>query len=185
MASAKLFVRSLNYLTRNEALHDHFSKFGPVVQAHVVMDALSGRSRGFGFVTFKNAEDMQKAIDPSIQHEIDGKPVFANQARDRPSFPNAANVAYGAGLQSPRAYGSGRAPAYRNNNFSYERSHASFPSQNDGNRDFPRENNGGDLDDASGYQNRDGDSFPRAAQQSSLDEYPQKPLSKPRFEGQE
>ena len=62
MADAcKLFVGRLSYDARNEDLMDRFEEFGKVSDATIITDRETGRSRGFGFVTFTNEKDAEDA----------------------------------------------------------------------------------------------------------------------------
>jgi RNA recognition motif-containing protein len=61
-------------------LRDAFSKAGAVVSANVIMDKMSGRSRGFGFVEMEDA-DAGKAIDMWNGKELDGRALTVNEAR--------------------------------------------------------------------------------------------------------
>ena len=65
--SQKLFVGGLAWATTDQSLHDAFSEFGEVSDAKVIMDRDTGRSRGFGFVTFANQADSDRA-----REEMDG-----------------------------------------------------------------------------------------------------------------
>ena len=59
--STKLFVGGLAWATRDDSLRDHFAQCGDVTDAKVIMERETGRSRGFGFVTFADAETAAKA----------------------------------------------------------------------------------------------------------------------------
>ena len=77
----KLFVGSLPYSTTSDQLRDIFAKIGQVVEANVVMDKMTGRSRGFGFVEMATEEDAKKAVDSLNGTEIDGRKIFVSEAR--------------------------------------------------------------------------------------------------------
>ncbi|MCD7450782.1 hypothetical protein HAX54_008419 [Datura stramonium] len=72
MSSSKLFVGGISWNTNDNTLQEAFSKYGEVVEARVIYDRESGRSRGFGFVTFNSAEDASAAIQALDQQELDG-----------------------------------------------------------------------------------------------------------------
>ena len=76
----KLYIGNLSYSTTSESLREAFSKAGTVVSANVIMDKMSGRSRGFGFVEMEDA-DAQKAIDMWNGKEVDGRALTVNEAR--------------------------------------------------------------------------------------------------------
>ena len=61
--STKLFVGNLSFNTTENDLHDAFSAHGTVVEANLMVDRMSGRPRGFGFVTMSTPEEAQKAIE--------------------------------------------------------------------------------------------------------------------------
>ena len=58
-----IYVSRLSYSTQSESLQNLFSQFGEVSSANIIMDRMTGRSRGFGFVEMPNEEEAQKAID--------------------------------------------------------------------------------------------------------------------------
>ena len=73
--SNKLFVGNLAWSVTSEKLHEVFSSFGPLVEAKVLTDHQTGRSRGFGFVTFRNEEDADRATAEMHNKEIEGRPI--------------------------------------------------------------------------------------------------------------
>ena len=79
--ATKLFVGSLAWATTSEALRAAFEKAGKVKEANVVMDKMSGRSRGFGFVEMESDEDAKKAIDTLNGTDLDGRKIFVAEAR--------------------------------------------------------------------------------------------------------
>lgn len=58
-----------------------FAKVGDVVDANVVMDKVTGRSRGFGFVEMKDEAGAKKAIDEVNGTEVDARKIFVSEAR--------------------------------------------------------------------------------------------------------
>jgi RNA recognition motif-containing protein len=81
--SNKLFVGGLSWGTDDEALRDAFAEFGDVVDAKVITDRETGRSRGFGFVTFSNSNDAKTAISSMDGTTLDGRTINVNEAQDR------------------------------------------------------------------------------------------------------
>jgi len=79
--SKKLFVGGLSWDTTDQSLRAAFERFGPVSEAKVITDRDSGRSRGFGFVTFDEAEHADAAIAELNGAEIDGRPVRVDEAQ--------------------------------------------------------------------------------------------------------
>ena len=61
--STKLFVGNLSFNTTENEIHEAFAAHGTVVEANLMMDRMSGRSRGFAFVTMSTPEEAQKAIE--------------------------------------------------------------------------------------------------------------------------
>ncbi|MBI4232179.1 RNA-binding protein [Candidatus Peregrinibacteria bacterium] len=78
--SKKLFVGNLSWGMSPEAFEAAFAEFGQVEEAIVIKDQM-GRSKGFGFVTFVNAEDADKAIAALDGKELDGRNVVVNEAK--------------------------------------------------------------------------------------------------------
>lgn len=62
MSSSKIFVGGLSYGTDQQGLTEAFAKYGEVIEARVIMDRETGRSRGFGFITFTSSEEASSAI---------------------------------------------------------------------------------------------------------------------------
>ncbi|MBZ0270863.1 RNA-binding protein [bacterium] len=82
--SKKLFVGSLSWNTTDEGLLDAFSQYGEVTEAKVITDRDSGRSRGFGFVTFAESDSADAAISALDGKELDGRTIKVNVAQDKP-----------------------------------------------------------------------------------------------------
>lgn len=83
----KLYVGNLPYSVRDEDLKDLFSQAGTVSSATVIMDRMSGRSKGFGFVEMSTEEEAKAAIDMFNGKEHEGRAMTVNEARpmeDRP-----------------------------------------------------------------------------------------------------
>lgn len=81
--SSKLFIGGLSWNTTDEGLRDAFSRFGEVIEAKVVSDRETGRSRGFGFVTLADAGAAQTAIRETDGSMLDGRSIRVNEAQDR------------------------------------------------------------------------------------------------------
>ena len=84
--SKKLYVGNLSYNTTGDSLKDAFSKAGTVEEASVMIDKMSGRSRGFAFVTMADA-DAEKAISMWNGMELDGRKLTVNEARPKTDRP--------------------------------------------------------------------------------------------------
>ncbi len=81
--SKKLFVGNLSWNTTDDALHEAFAPFGEISEAKVITDRDTGRSRGFGFVTFTDDEAGEKAISAVDGTELDGRQIRVNEAQER------------------------------------------------------------------------------------------------------
>ena len=81
--SNKLFIGGLSWDTTDASLAQAFEGFGQVVEAKVITDRESGRSRGFGFVTFDNESAAIDAIAAMDGQQIDGRTVKVNVAQER------------------------------------------------------------------------------------------------------
>jgi len=81
--SKKLFVGGLSWGTTDATLRTAFEQFGEVTEARVIMDRETGRSRGFGFVTFSDNEAGTQAVAKMDGANLDGRTVRVNEAQDR------------------------------------------------------------------------------------------------------
>jgi RNA recognition motif-containing protein len=77
----KLYVGNLSWGTNDESLRDAFSQFGEVVSAQVIVDRMSGRSKGFGFVEMGAQEEADAAVAAMNGKELDGRALTVNEAR--------------------------------------------------------------------------------------------------------
>ena len=77
----KLYVGGLPYATTDNELRDAFSQAGAVESAVIIMDRMSGRSKGFGFVEMTNDADAQAAIDMWNGKDFGGRTLTVNEAR--------------------------------------------------------------------------------------------------------
>ncbi|XP_010450153.1 PREDICTED: glycine-rich RNA-binding protein 2, mitochondrial-like [Camelina sativa] len=93
LMSTKLFVGGLSWGTDDQSLRDAFAHFGEVVDAKVIVDRETGRSRGFGFVNFSDESAASAAISEMDGKDLNGRNIRVNPANDRPSAPRA----YGGG----------------------------------------------------------------------------------------
>ncbi len=79
----KLFVGSRAWATVSAGLRTAFERFGDIEEAQVISDRETGRSRGFGFVTFNDEGPAQQAVSEMNGTELDGRPIVVNEARDQ------------------------------------------------------------------------------------------------------
>jgi RNA recognition motif-containing protein len=81
--STRIFVGSLAWATDHKSLKAYFEQVGPVEEATVLADKMTGRSRGFGFVTMKNDADAAAAIAKLNGTELDGRKIIVSEAKPR------------------------------------------------------------------------------------------------------
>ena len=101
----KLYVGNLSYSVRDENLQQHFSEFGTVASAKVMMDRDSGRSKGFGFVEMSSDAEAQAAISGMNGKSVDGRDMVVNEAR--PMEPRSGGGGGGFGGGGGRREGGG------------------------------------------------------------------------------
>ncbi len=80
----KLFIGGISWNTGDAELRQAFESFGEVTEATVVTDRQTGRSRGFGFVSFTDDESAAKALSEMDGTELDGRNIRVNEAHDKP-----------------------------------------------------------------------------------------------------
>jgi RNA recognition motif-containing protein len=96
--STKLFVGNLSFKTTENDLQEAFSAHGTVTEANLMMDRMTGRSRGFAFVTYATPEEAQKAIQAMHGQQLDGRALTVNIARPKEDRPPRS----GGGDRGPR-----------------------------------------------------------------------------------
>jgi RNA recognition motif-containing protein len=97
--SSKLFVGNLSFDTTENDLQDAFAAHGTVTETNIMMDRMSGRPRGFGFVTMSSPEEAQKAIAALNGAQLGGRALTVNIARPREDRPGGGG---GGGGRGPR-----------------------------------------------------------------------------------
>jgi cold-inducible RNA-binding protein len=85
--STKLFVGNLSFNTTENDLQEAFAAHGQVVEANLMMDRMTGRSRGFAFITYSTPEEAQKAITAMNGAKLDGRALTVNIARPKEDRP--------------------------------------------------------------------------------------------------
>jgi cold-inducible RNA-binding protein len=104
--STKLFVGNLSFNTTENEIHEAFGAHGTVVEANLMMDRMSGRSRGFAFVTMSTPEEAEKAIQAMNGAQLGDRALTVNIARPKEERPRGAGG--GGGDRGPRReYGGG------------------------------------------------------------------------------
>ncbi|XP_042431575.1 glycine-rich RNA-binding protein 4, mitochondrial-like [Zingiber officinale] len=107
MSSSKVFIGGLSYGTDDQSLREAFTSFGEVVEARVIMDRETGRSRGFGFVTFTSSEEASAAISGMDGKDVHGRMVRVNYATDRTGGFRDNGGGYGGGYGGGGGFGGG------------------------------------------------------------------------------
>ncbi len=104
--ATKLYVGGLPYSTQEGALRDLFAQAGNVMSAVIIMDKMSGRSKGFGFVEMSTDEEAQKAISMFNDQDFEGRKLTVNEARPMEARPprTGSNGGYGGGGGGRREY---------------------------------------------------------------------------------
>jgi cold-inducible RNA-binding protein len=79
----KLYVGNLSFNTTENDLQDAFAAHGTVLETNLMMDRMTNRPRGFGFVTMSSEAEAQKAIEALNGRDMDGRALTVNIARPR------------------------------------------------------------------------------------------------------
>ena len=97
--ATKLYVGGLPYSTQEDALKELFAQAGNVTSAVIIMDKMSGRSKGFGFVEMSTAEEAANAISMFNDQEFEGRKLTVNEARPMEARPprTGGSGGYGGG----------------------------------------------------------------------------------------
>ncbi|MBT7102356.1 RNA-binding protein [archaeon] len=77
----KLYVGNLPWSIDDKGLSELFASYGDIEEAVLIKDKFSGRSKGFGFVTFTDDGAAQKAIDEMNKKEVEGRPLTVSEAK--------------------------------------------------------------------------------------------------------
>ena len=100
--SNKLFVGNLSFNTTENDLQEAFGAHGTVVEANLMMDRMTGRSRGFAFVTMSTPDEAQKAIEAMHGAQLDNRALTVNVARPKEERPRTGGGGGGSGDRGPR-----------------------------------------------------------------------------------
>jgi cold-inducible RNA-binding protein len=108
--SNKLFVGNLSFETTENDLQDAFAAYGTVTETNLMMDRMTNRPRGFGFVTMSTPEEAQKAIEGLNGRDLGGRAVTVNVARPREEGAGRSRTGGGGGGGGGRgrSFGGGR-----------------------------------------------------------------------------
>ncbi|CAN4110191.1 unnamed protein product [Withania somnifera] len=114
------FVGGLAWATTGRTLADAFATYGEVLDSKIINDRETGRSRGFGFVTFKDEKSMKDAISGMNGQELDGRNITVNEAQARGSGGGGGRRREGGGGYSGSGgYGGGYGGGRREGGGSY------------------------------------------------------------------
>lgn len=114
----KLYVGNLPFSTTEDSLRDTFGQCGTVTDVMIAVDRQTGRSRGFGFVTFSSDEEANSAISKFHGQDMDGRTIQVNEARPREERPQGGGGGYrggggGGGYRGGGGGGRGGGGGYR------------------------------------------------------------------------
>lgn len=84
--NSKLYVGNLSFKTTEADLRDAFGQFGAVTEVYVASDRMTGRPRGFAFVTFGSEAESKLATEKMNGIELDGRALTVNEARPKEDF---------------------------------------------------------------------------------------------------
>ncbi|CAJ2679270.1 unnamed protein product [Trifolium pratense] len=93
----RCFVGGLAWATDSDALEKAFSSYGEIIDSKIINDRETGRSRGFGFVTFADEKSMRDAIEGMNGQNMDGRNITVNEAQNRSSGGGGGGGGYGGG----------------------------------------------------------------------------------------
>ena len=85
--NTKLFVGNLSYNVTENDIQDMFGQHGTVMEVNLMLDRMTGRSRGFAFVTMSSKEEADAAIQALNGSSVDGRNLTVNEARPREDRP--------------------------------------------------------------------------------------------------
>ena len=98
----KLFVGGLSFNTSQNNLQDAFAAHGTVNEVNVITDKMTGRSKGFGFVTMSTEQEAQSAIEAMNGKSLDGRSLTVNVAKPREERPSGGDRGYSSGGRGHR-----------------------------------------------------------------------------------
>jgi len=104
MSNSKLYVGNLSFKTTEDELRSAFGQFGAVTDVYVAMDKMTGRPRGFAFVTMGTAEEAKAASEKMNGVDLGGRQLTVNEARPKEERPGGG---FGGGGGGGRGFGGG------------------------------------------------------------------------------
>src|SRR5689334_21167541 len=100
----KLYVGNLSFNTTETSLKDAFEQYGKVTDSVIMMDRMTNRSRGFGFVTMSTSAEANAAISGLHGKDLDGRNLTVNEAKPREDRPSGGFSGGGRGDSGSRRY---------------------------------------------------------------------------------
>ncbi len=97
MSNSKLYVGNLSFNTTEDELRSAFSQFGSVTDLYVAMDKMTGRPRGFAFVTMGTADEAKNATEKMNGTDLGGRALTVNEARPKEERPGGGFGGGGGG----------------------------------------------------------------------------------------
>ncbi len=97
MCNSKLYVGNMSFKTTEDELRDAFAQFGDVTDVFVAMDKMTGRPRGFAFVTMDTPENAAKAAEALNGEDFGGRALTVNEARPKEDRPRGGGFGGGGG----------------------------------------------------------------------------------------
>ncbi len=97
MSSSKLYVGNMSFKTTEDELRDAFAEFGSVTDVYVAVDKMTGRPRGFAFVTMGTDEEAAKAAEGMNGRDLGGRALTVNEARPKEDRPRGGGFGGGGG----------------------------------------------------------------------------------------
>ena len=92
-----IYVSNLSFNVQDEDLREFFASYGEITSAKVIMDKVTGKSRGFGFVEMPDDEAAKKAIAELDNATVEGRNIRVNEARPKEDRPARSGGGYGGG----------------------------------------------------------------------------------------
>ncbi|KAL5545627.1 hypothetical protein UlMin_005314 [Ulmus minor] len=105
LTAPKLFISGLSRQTTDDKLKEAFSPFGHILDAKVITDRATGRSKGFGFITYASIEEAEKAREEMNAKFLDGWVIFVDPAKPRESRPPSQPQPSQTGFTSNKTIG--------------------------------------------------------------------------------
>ena len=110
MSNSKLYVGNLSFKTTEDELRSAFGQFGSVTDVYVAMDKMTGRPRGFAFVTMGTADEAKTAAEKMNGVDLGGRQLTVNEARPKEERSGGFG---GGGGRGGGGYGGGGGGGYR------------------------------------------------------------------------